>query len=111
MDSNCRATALAELNATANGLPIFDVQTSARLDDMAEMTVPPEHLFVMGDNRDHSADSRIPADEGGVGLLPFGNMIGRADALVGSWDIAAKREPIWHWASGLRWSRFFTAVH
>jgi signal peptidase I len=91
--------------------PIFKTVADDRLDDMAEVIVSPDHLFVMGDNRDHSADSRIPADEGGVGLLPIGNLIGRADALVGSWDIAARNEPVWRWPSGLRWSRFFTAVH
>jgi len=65
----------------------------------------------MGDNRDNSADSRVPVTAGGVGLLPVENLVGRVDALVGSWDLATKRQPIWQWPSGLRLSRFFTAVH
>jgi signal peptidase I len=78
---------------------------------MAEITVPPRHLFVMGDNRDNSADSRVPLNAGGVGLLPVSNLVGRVDALVGSWDLAVRHQPVWTWLSGLRLSRFFTAVN
>ncbi len=80
------------------------------LDNMPEIVVPPRRLFVMGDNRDNSADSRIPVALGGAGLLPVSDLVGRVDALVGSWDLAAMRQPIWEWPSGLRFSRFFTAV-
>ena len=45
------------------------------------------------------------------GLVPVGNLIGRVDALVGSWDLGMRRQPIWTWPQGLRLSRFFTAVH
>jgi signal peptidase I len=89
---------------------IFKRDALGMFDNMDEIVVPPDRLFVMGDNRDNSADSRVPVDAGGVGLLSVSALVGRVDGLVGSWDLAAKNQPIWQWPSGLRLSRFFATV-
>ena len=90
---------------------IYKLRDNGRLDNTMEVTVPPGKLFVLGDNRDNSADSRVPVREGGVGLLPIDNLVGRADAVVGSWDLGMRSQPVWTWLSGFRLARFFTAVH
>jgi signal peptidase I len=54
-------------------------RTGARYgEDMAEETIPPGRYFMMGDNRDNSADSRFPQ----MGLVPEENLIGRAEAIL-----------------------------
>jgi signal peptidase I len=43
-------------------------------------------------------------------MLPVENLVGRVDAVVGSWDLTIRNRPLSEWPSGLRLSRFFTAV-
>jgi signal peptidase I len=90
---------------------IFKLRAHTEYDDMAEIVIPPDRLFVMGDNRDNSADSRIPLKSGGVGLLPVEDVVGRVDVIVGSMDLSATSQPIWTWPAALRFSRFFSMVH
>lgn len=47
------------------------------IDDMPEVTVPPGHIFLLGDNRDVSADSRVPRYRNGLEMVPIGNIVGR----------------------------------
>jgi signal peptidase I len=93
--------------------------------------VPPHCYFMMGDNRDNSADSRFdpglaPEDPKlggcgwdsrldanlagalGVGFVPEDNLVGRARLILVSWnDKVAVLKP-WTWIIDLRPSRFFT---
>lgn len=49
-------------------------------DDYEPAIVPANHLFVMGDNRDNSLDSRFEGE--GVGFLPVDHLLGRADLIL-----------------------------
>ena len=75
-------------------------------DDFEPVTVPPDHLFMMGDNRDNSLDSRFPAVSGqGVGFVPLANLAGRASFMFFSTDGTASWFKPWTWFSAARWSR------
>lgn len=58
-------------------------------DNTALVTVPAGHYFVAGDNRDDSADSRLSIADGGVGMVPAENLVGRADVIFFSTSTAA----------------------
>ncbi|MDR3467144.1 MAG: signal peptidase I [Xanthobacteraceae bacterium] len=93
--------------------PVYKLRPHSFFDNTAEVTVPEDHVFVMGDNRDNSADSRVPVSEGGVGLLPTDNLVGRVEAVLGSYDlgVARRRADAASWLSGLRLGRFLTSVN
>ena len=73
-------------------------------DETDVYTVPAGHIFVMGDNRDDSGDSRF-APPGGMGYVPLENVEGRVLVTFFSTDGSAEWIKPWTWVSAARWSR------
>ncbi len=78
------------------------VDRYAQTDNFGPVTVPEGHYFMMGDNRDNSADSRS------WGFLPEENVVGEALVIYFSWD---KTGAIWNLLESVRWSRVANLIH
>ena len=80
----------------------LDMTPNSSTDNTREFLVPEGHYFMMGDNRDNSADSRLA-----VGFVPFENLVGRAEMIF--FSIGGDTSPleIWKWPSELRPGRLF----
>ena len=76
------------------------------MDNTQPVIVPAGHLFLMGDNRDNSEDSRFPAEPGrGIGLVPMDNLVGRAAIVMWSTDGSAEWLKPLTWFTAARWHR------
>ena len=74
-------------------------------DDTPVFEVPADQYFVMGDNRDNSADSRFD-----VGFVPAENLVGKAQVIFISMADGASAWQFWKWPSKLRASRLFDTL-
>lgn len=79
-------------------------------DNTAPEIVPEGHIYLMGDNRDNSEDSRFPAIVGGLGMLPIENLVGRAEFLTFSLDGSTSFNPL-TWLGAFRPGRAFVSLH
>ncbi len=91
-----------------NGVSYFtlDLVDNGFADNTQVYTVPPDHYFMMGDNRDNSTDSRFSQ----VGMVPFENIVGRAQIIFFSVYEGERAWEFWRWPFSVRWGRLFTIV-
>ena len=103
--SVCHYRAFLETLPGGPSYMVLDQLERGPADDFPVVVVPAGHIFLMGDNRDDSLDSRFPSFEGGVGMVPVENLIGRALITFWSTDGSADWVRPWTWFTALRASR------
>jgi signal peptidase I len=87
---------------------IQEISDDQPLDNTGEYVVPPGHYFMMGDNRDRSADSRILSD---VGYVPAEDLEGKAEYRFFSIKDDLPPWQFWNWPANVRLDRMFQSVY
>jgi signal peptidase I len=87
---------------------VIDQVDNPGADEVSPRRVPAGHVFLMGDNRDDSLDSRFSPAEGGIGFVSVENLVGRATMIFWSTDGTAEYVKPWTWFSALRGRRIGT---
>ena len=100
-DRTITAQAYEETLPNGKSYVIHEIGNFDRVDNTAVYTVPENHYFMMGDNRDNSKDSRFLD----IGTVPLENFVGRAEFMFFSTDQSARLWEIWKWPMAVRFGR------
>jgi signal peptidase I len=98
----CRVPVMRETLSNGRTYETVELGKSAE-DNFGPITVPADHVWLMGDNRDDSADSRVPEWQGGLGgPVPWENIGGRAEFITVSLDGSTEWWNPLSWVEALR---------
>jgi len=89
---------------------VIDQVDNPIADNFGPVRVPAGRIFLLGDNRDDSLDSRFSIAEGGIGMVPIENLVGRASFVFWSTDGSASYVKPWTWVTALRTDRIGKGV-
>jgi signal peptidase I len=107
----CSLPIIRETLPNGRSYDTIDVEPASAGDFFGPITVPDGHLFLMGDNRDHSADSRFPQWQRGLGgPVPFESIGGRAELITFSLDGTSTLFNPVSWFSAMRSGRAATSL-
>ena len=98
----CRVPVVRETLPNGHSYETVELGRSTE-DNFGPVTVPADHVWLMGDNRDDSADSRVAEWLGGLGgPVPWENIGGRAEFITFSLDGTSKWWNPISWVEALR---------
>ena len=107
----CVYPAYRETLPNARSYVVLDQTDQSIADNFGPVTVPQGGIFVMGDNRDDSLDSRYSVLAGGMGFVPIDRVVGRAERAFWSTDGSASWVNPISWFTALRTDRLGTDYH
>lgn len=106
----CKVPVMRETLPNGVSYLVIEALPDQPLDNYDEILVPDDAVFVMGDNRDYSADSRASVARQGLGgPVPLTNIGGRAEFITFSLDGTANWNPF-SWFGAMRGDRAFSTL-